>query len=359
MDLIHRPRHKWLDEHRQLLCVFSVSLLHIARPQRILTKWEKFYDNSVEEIASIFNHILTEDLKAEGFKMGLRPGTVQLQLKSMQQGSTGYDIWRKVIIDVTLRDARKKFRESRDAIEDSAFSLGIVLHLRAEENSRLKPHDKRPRKRQNRKEDLEGVLGDWVSSNDDSESELDSSLSRKRKSASTETLPETPTRRSQCQLLTPLSKQSGASKRIAHRGQPKPRTFPRLVFRWYNTKSQGLNTPTELRAGKFLDRSQRIPPPAWEREAVTNHLVPHKSPSPFISFRESCRPCIFRALKAGVDTNACITVVDLHKLRELSNQQWGHGEAIKACPELVEHFDLKLGTKGLYTGGGEWLVHGK
>jgi hypothetical protein len=277
----------------------------------------------------------------------------------MRHGLAGYDIWRKVIVDVSLREARQTFRESRDIIEDSAISLGIVLRLRTEENDRLKPHGKRPSKRQRKKEDLGGVLGRWISSNDGSESELDSPASRKRKSASIETPVVTPTRQGRGQLTTPTSLQPDVTKRTAPQSPPKIRSLPRLVFRWYNTMSQGLNTPTELRAGRFLDKSQKIPTPAWEREAVKSHLIPLKSPSPFISFRESCRPCIFRALKAGVDTNARITVVDLHKLRELSNQQWGNDEAIKDCADLIRNFDLKLGKRGQYTGGEEWLVHGK
>ena len=275
----------------------------------------------------------------------------------MQQGSTGYDIWRKVLVDVSLREARQKFRESRDAIEDSALSLGIVLRLRAEENDHLKFQGKRPSKRNRKKQDCEGVLGHWVSSNDGSESELDSPLSRKRKSARIETPVVTPTRQGRGQLTTPISLQPGATKSTAPRSPPQIRSLPRLVFRWHNTRKQGLNSPTELRAGKFLDGSQKIPPPEWEKEVVRSHLIPLKSPSPFISFRERCRPCIFGALKAGVGTDARITVVDLHKLRELSNQQWGHDGAIKSCEDLVERFELSL--PGKYTGEGEWLVHGK
>jgi hypothetical protein len=287
----------------------------------------------------------------------LKTTTIQWQLKSMQQGSAGYHIWRKIFVNVSLREARKTFRETRDAIEDAALSLGIVLLLRTEANEHFKAHGKRPSRKQRKKEDFEGVLGCYVSSNDGSESELDTPPTRQRKSPSAETSVVTPTRQGRGQLTTPISLQPGTSRSTAPKGPPKIRSLPRLAFRWYNTRSQGLNTPTELRAGKFLDTSQKIPPPAWEREAVSNHLFPHKIPSPFISFRERCRPCIFRALKAGVDTNACIVVVDLHKLRELSIQQWGHDKAIKACADLVNHFNLEL--KGRYTGGGEWLVHGK
>ncbi|KAF7513819.1 hypothetical protein GJ744_007870 [Endocarpon pusillum] len=339
-----KPRHKWQVGHRHLLCLFS-----------------KLYGNNIDDMTRILNHILANELSAEGFDAGMPTSTVRGQLLNIKQGASGYDVWQKVVLNPSIAEARKIFREGRDAIEDAALALGIGLHLRTEDVDR-KPHGKRLGKRGRKIEELRGVLGDIISSDDDSGSET------------------SPSGQGHGQLLTPISLQSGvntpgvlcetsSARRIVtndrrvtttpRKATTKSQDIPRLVFRWYNDRSQGFNTPTELLAGKFLDQPQEIPPPEWALEAVRNHLVPHKLPSPFISFRESLRPCLFRALKAGVKTNPCIAIVDLHKLKDLTCQKWGNYEAIKACPDLIKHFNLTLGKEGTYTGSGEWLVYGK
>ena len=374
-----KPRHKWSDGHRHLLCLFSVGH-HCKHYSIVLTTQQKLYGNSIEDMTNIMNHILAKELRAEGFQSGMPSSTVRWQLLNIQQGASGYDIWRKVILDPTIAEARKTFREGRDAIEDAALSLGITLHLQTEEVDRIRPHGKRLGKRARKIQELRGVLGDLISSDDESDSDLPGSGNRQRMSASVETPIVTRTRHGQGQLLTPISRQSGgntpgsfgkissgrdpvpeANNASKNAGEPRSacKSLPKLVFRWYNDQSQGLNTPAELRAGKFLDQSQTITPPVWTMEAVTNHLVPHKLLSPFISFRESLRPCIFRALKAGMDTNACVTLVNLEKVRDMSIQKWGSENAVKACPNLIKHFGLTLGRGGSYKGGGEWLVHGK
>lgn len=324
--------------------------------------------------------MLAEELSAEGFDAGMPTSTVRGQLLNIKQGASGYDVWQKVVLNPSIAEARKTFRDGRDAIEDAALALGISLHLRTEDVDGLKPHRKRLGKRARKVEKLRGVLGDIISSDDDSESDLQSPRNRRRRSLSIETSPVTPSRQGHGQLLTPISLQSGVNTpgvlcetssaegiaanarrvtTIPRKATTKSQDLPSLVFRWYNDRSQGLNTPTELRAGRFLDQPQEIPPPEWALEAVTNHLIPHKLPSPFISFRESLRPCLFRALKAGVETNPCITIVNLQKLKDITRQKWENYEAIKACPDLVQQFHLTLGRKGTYTGGGEWLVYGK
>lgn len=302
------------------------------------------------------------------------------QLLNIKQGALGYDVWQKVVLNPSIAEARKTFREGRDAIEDAALALGISLNLRTEEIDSLKRHEKHLSKKARKIEELRGVLGDIISSDDDSESDLQSPRNRRRRSASIDTSPVTPSRQGHGQLLTPISLQSGvntpgvlcetsSAKRIAtnagrlttipRKATTKSQDLPSLVFRWYNDRSQGLNTPTQLLAGKFLNQPQDIPPPEWALEAMTNHLIPRKLPSPFISFRESLRPCLSGALKADVETNPCITIVNLEKLKDVTRQKWGKYEAIKACPDLVQQFNLTLGRKGTYTGGGEWLVYGK
>jgi hypothetical protein len=334
----------------------------------------------MQDFTAILNYLFSDNLKAEGYEAGMPIPTVDAQLASMRQGQSGYDIWRAIHLEMGISEARKNHRELRDKIEDAALALGMSLHLRAEECNLLRPHGQLVGKRRKRDKEIRGFLGDIISSEDGTDIDVLRPGKQRRPDSSRKRNTDTPLSQRRTGLLTPKSGRSGDdiavssrkssyTQAAATRAKPapldvstaikEPKSFPRLVYRWYDEKSQGLNTPTELRAGRFSDRSEIIPPPEWELKAVTNHLVPLKEPSPYISFRDNLRPCIFHALKAGPDTNACVTVVDLRKVRDLSIQWWGVDHAVKACPQLVKHFRLILGRWGSYKGSGEWLIWGE
>jgi hypothetical protein len=329
------------------------------------------YENEMADITAIMNSLLTESLEAEGYVNGMPAATLHAQLHTMQkQGSTGYDVWLEIGSGMSISEVRTKYRDARDKIEDIAVTLGISLRLKAEDIRVPKPSRQYTIKRGRTDRKISGVLPCFISSEDDTEDETRSPRSIRRNSSRGEDSFSTPKRPKMRQLLTPPPSRSGEQKRHwseFSKGKVTPvwqckdelgnkvRRFPRLVYRWYSHCSQGLNTPTSIRAGKFLDPSQVVPPPEWDLEAVTNHLTPGLLPSPYISFRENLVPCLFAAIKADVD--AWITVVDLQKVKN-APEKWGD-DAIGVCAALVNKYNLKLGGRYNYRGTGEWLVYGR
>jgi hypothetical protein len=380
--LQRKPRHAWSKEDRILLCVYSVRYFHSPR-RLVLTLYQKVYQNSIQDVTSILNHFLSDNLQAEGYVSGMPVSTVDMQLAAMRQGQAGYEIWRAIHLDMSIPEVRKRHRDSRDLIEDAGLALGLTLHLRAEEPNLLRPHGNWVGKRRKRNKEMRGLLGDEYSSGDDTQDDMQSPVKKRPISLNVKTnpriTPKTSTSQRQAQLLTPTSGLSGANTPVVGRkkswteltgGKAKPfcqntdefgrivPRFPRLLYRWYSRRSQGLNTPGEIRAGKFLDTNQTIPPPEWDLPTVANHLIPEKRPSPYISFRESLTSCVFNALKEDEDAGACVAVIDFQQLKATS-QQWGH-DAVSPCASLVKKFELKLGGKKRnYKGTGEWLVYGR
>ena len=331
------------------------------------------------DIAAIMNFVLAKDLKAEGFTAAMPTATLHAQLNHIQrQGSTGSNVWLEIFSDLSISEVRTKYRGLRDQIEDSALSLGIPLHLKGEDVRALKPNGQATVKRGRTNRKVEGVLPSYVSSEDDTDGGIRRSQSQRRLSSSGKDSYLTPRRKQKHHLPTPNTSRSRGpspgsgrwSKLSGGKATPvwqhvdelgnKTRRFPRLVYRWYSRQSQGLNTGNEIRAGKFIEKNITIPPPSWNVEAVTNHLLPERILSPYISFRESLLSCVFYALKADPDDNATIAVIDLTKVHAAAaaSSQWAD-DVMKPCPILVKKFDLKLGQKEDYIGRGEWLIYGE
>lgn len=376
MDIINdrRPRHRWTMRDRQVLCLFSVRKTHVPWVTTI-TFSQRLYENSIEDATRFINHLCSEDLTLEGYPKGLPIATVQAMLHSMSEGAAGYATWETIHIVLSISEARKSFREIRDTVEDTALVLGISLHLRAEECQKGKTHPHRKPAR--KKEKIRSVLDDHYSSSDNTESEMQRNSSRKRVLERIQGPATTPQKRVKTQLLTPrsdrsLSTTSRSGRRswtMLTKGIPTPlwqnvdglgnkgRWYPRLLYRSYSRRSQGLNTPMEIRASKFLDTSRTIPPPAWDFAAVANHLIPQQQKSPYISFREGLLCCFFHALKEDKGAEACIAVID-HQKAKATTHEWGD-EAIKRCRFLIDKFKMKVGgVKRNYTGSREWLFYG-
>lgn len=332
----------------------------------------------MKDATTVMNHLLAEDLELEGYKEGLPLATVNTQLYAMIEGSYGYNIWRNIHIDLSISEARKRFRETRDMIEDAALILGVSLQLRAQEILKPNTQPRRLGKRARKIEQVRGVLSEHYSSDDDdTDCELRSSRPKRRVFARISNPPVTPRKRITAQLPTP-SRSRGTAPRIGRKTSwsdltggkvtsvrqnvdefgNKVRRFPRLLYRYYSSRSQGLNTPTEIRAGMFIDTRHKIPPPEWDLSTVANHLIPEKRLSPYISFRESMLSCVYNTLKEDADADARITVIDFQKLKSTS-QQWGD-DAMQPCRFLINKFKLELGGKKRnYGGWGEWLIYGK
>lgn len=344
--------------------------VHSKEPRHFLTYhnfvWQRIYENGMGDAGKIISHLQARALRLEGFAEGLPISSVETQLHNMMSaGQAGHEEWFTIHVKLTISDVRKQFREVRDEIEDSALTLSIALNLRAQDQ---KTEARPPRlKKRVHKFNKRGVL---------SSDESDTSVQRVKKHRG-QNLPTTPTKKITAQPLTPNSdKSANTSRRIQRKSLThligeedtpifrsttavgnEDRSSPRLLYRWYSSQSNGLNTANELRAGKFLDLSQNIPLPEWDLKSVSNHLIPETLPSPYISFRTNLLPCLFKAIKEDRDAKACIAVIDVQKVRDTS-KRWGDS-ALYPCPLLVKQFDLKLGKKQNYRGRGEWLVYGE
>lgn len=283
--------------------------------------------------------MIQESLEIEGYPHGLPTAIVDSQLQSMVRGATGHDIWR-IIHGLAISEVRRRYRETRDAVEDAAINLRICLRLRAHEANEP---ESRPyvRGKRRRMESSTAVLGDHISSTDTESEEAPRRMNRKRAG---------PSRR--------VAKVSLGSQN-EDESDNEYRRYPRFLYRWYNTHSQGINTSNSIRAGRFLDGKENIPPPMWTIDAVSNHLENREEPSCYISFRDNLRGCLFLAMKANSHSNTCITIVDLQSFLAGCRQRWGSDDAAQMCARLIERFGLEPGRNRSYTGRAEWLLYGK
>lgn len=376
-----KQRHCWTVEDRRLLCVLSVGAI-LLKFLVLLISLQRLYDNQMADVAAIMNILLAESLKSEGFTTAMTAATLQAQLHCMQrQGSPGSDVWLE-IFSRRIPEVRTIYRALRDQIEDCALGLNISLHLKAKDVQFPKHLGLAIVRRGVPVKKIQGVLPSYVSSEDDTDGEIWHSRRQRRHSSGGRDYFSTPRRNHNHQLLTPTSGRSrGSSPKSSHKrrwsqlsgGLPtslchhadelgnKIRRHPRLVYRWYSRQSQGINTATEIRAGKFADRSITIPPPTWNVDAVRSHLTPEEVPSPFISFREALLPCFAYAMKADAVDNACIAIVDLAKVRATASavSSPDFEDGMKPSAVLVNQFGLKLGRNGTYRGNGEWLIYGE
>lgn len=340
---------------------------------------QRLYQNSVEDAKTIINHLLQESLKVEGFTNGMSTSAIHAQLNDMSRGLSGNNIWRVIHKELTISEARKHFREIRDKIEDCALNLGISLRLHSTDTRKLKVRSRSMIRRARRSPWSTAVLGEHVSSSDDTEPELP--YARSTEVVARDQSPMiTPPKRVTGHLLTPRTDLSDGRRALTGRKKcvtsstgvkalPMRQNveqfgnrileYPRLIYRSYDTHSQGLNTPTCIRAGKFHDLNERVPPPEWTREAVWNHLEHGKQPSPYISFRQNLRACMFSAIKSDDESNSCIAIVDLQSFLAAAQRRWGVDDAAQWCPILVRRFGLRPGRNRSYTGTSEFLLYGR
>jgi hypothetical protein len=325
---------------------------------------QKLYENNVPDITGVFNHLLAEGLEAEGYVNGMPEAVVRAQINNMCQGSYGHDLWRRIHIDLSVLETRIAYQEVRKVIEDAAFELGITLHLRAGELEESKRYGYRLGKRDTKINQIRNVLGDHYSSGD--ESERSGTIRPRRSSQRRKSAPQTPRKRTPSGLpLTPVSMASSSSTPNLSRrnswsqltsNEPtsvwqeeiqegsKIQWMPKLLFRFYYSDNFGLNTPTQLLAGVFLENSDPPPPPPPKNEALRvaakTHLTPEKIPTPFVSFYRSIRPCLYRALVSQRDAH--ITIVSTTEiLQNLANQFPGE-TGVWRTGDLCRDFDLNL-----------------
>ncbi|KAL5338405.1 hypothetical protein BJX70DRAFT_398735 [Aspergillus crustosus] len=124
---------------------------------------------------------------------------------------------------------------------------------------------------------------------------------------------------------------------------------PRLLYRWWNADSQGVNATSMFVAGLFVDTSTAFFTPdtiaADEFKArFLSHIQIERNASPLISTFKSALAPVHRSLRN--QEGASVSIIDTTKLKS----------KVYSAMEFVREHGIKVGT---YNGAGEYLVWGK
>ncbi|KAL4955587.1 hypothetical protein BDW69DRAFT_160492 [Aspergillus filifer] len=124
---------------------------------------------------------------------------------------------------------------------------------------------------------------------------------------------------------------------------------PPLLFRWWNVKSQGVNSDTMFVAGKFTGIfNAYFEPGSIPKEefcsCFENHIRRQTGLSPFISTFKSALAPTHRSLRN--QEGASIAIIDTSKLRS----------RVYSAKAFVQKHKLKIGWT--YNGAGEYLIWG-
>ncbi|KAL4941403.1 hypothetical protein BDV06DRAFT_236070 [Aspergillus oleicola] len=125
--------------------------------------------------------------------------------------------------------------------------------------------------------------------------------------------------------------------------------MPSLLFRWYNVKSQGVNSDTMFIAGQFTGilNAYFEPDTISEEEfcsAFKSHIRRNTVPSPFISTFKSALAPTHRSLRN--QEGASVAIIDTSKLKS----------KVYSAKAFVQKHKLKIGPT--YNGAGEYLIWG-
>ncbi|KAL4960204.1 uncharacterized protein BDV14DRAFT_148439 [Aspergillus stella-maris] len=124
---------------------------------------------------------------------------------------------------------------------------------------------------------------------------------------------------------------------------------PSLLFRWWNVKSQGVNSDTMFVAGKFtgIFNAYFEPDTISEEEfcsSIESHIRRYTVLSPFISTFKSALAPTHRSLRN--QEGASIAIIDTSKLKS----------RVYSAKAFVQKHKLKIGRT--YNGAGEYLIWG-
>ncbi|KIX00470.1 uncharacterized protein Z518_10610 [Rhinocladiella mackenziei CBS 650.93] len=372
---VHSPKHVWRDDDKILL-----ALLY------------KFYEISSQDLAKIFNTLITDRLVHEGFNDGLTSTALMAQIRDLKRSRRGAEFQR--IQSMTMNSARTSYRLYRDSIEDTAYNLRIILNLRVPP-----PEEVTPAKR----------LSPTPTALHESEDEVESPRKRRRVRQILKARTSSgPIRRSKYfqKLSTPASPSSASSYSDSdssgswctaansdrtefqtpdeHFPESSARIPPLLRINFDNEKRSAARRPRLLfrafdakhgfKARRFLDSSVAAPPEP-ESQEFSDEVLPHLTTdrrhlSPFLSWTENPE----RALKLLVknsETPRCLAIFDYNVMeRELENRH-GKWAGPWAVPPICRHFGFDVLPKvsdnshsnqvdktHSYTGTGEFLSWG-
>jgi len=337
----HLVNHKWTLEQK-----FTLS---------ILVRW---YLNTWKEKTILFNaYFIGAKLSAGSSRLfsekAIRAMWHDLSRKKDTDG-TSKMIWQ----DTAFSKASSAWAVARAALEHIANELGLVLQKRTSTSIDVSdiripliyqgiPRPQRVTKRKSYH------LPSRDSSSENEEGTVFPLVSKRRLSDVIQTPTKAGTRRGKISLLTPPS--SSQKPELPHRIH-NPSQIPKLVFRAFCDKSQGINSSTCIRAGSFMNST--IPPPisskspTFKKHALRNiNKVPNGT-TPFVSVTPKLLGAFHRAFK--MSTNPSIAVIDLELAGRLRNTQ-------KEDSHPVAHSvkSLKLESPDNYRGASDWLVWGE
>ncbi len=340
-----RPRlvnHKWTLEQK-----FTLG---------ILVRW---YLNTWKEKTILFNaYFIGAKLSAGSSRLfsekAIRAMWHDLSRKKDTDG-TSKMIWQ----DTAFSKASSAWAVARAALEHIANELGLVLQKRTStsiDGSDIRipliyqgiPRPQRVTKRKSYH------LPSRDSSSENEEGTVFPLVSKRRLSDIIQTPTKAGTRRGKISLLTPPS--SSQKPELPYRIH-NPSRIPKLVFRAFCDKSQGINSSTCIRAGSFMN-STNVPPaissksPTFKKHALRHINKVPNGPTPFVSVTSKLLGAFHRAFK--MFTNPSIAVIDLELAGRLRNTQ-------KEDSHPVAHSvkSLKLESPDNYRGASDWLVWGE
>jgi hypothetical protein len=360
-DDIHRsrPRHHWLTQHLEVLCLLY-----------------RFYDNSPRAYADIFNKLFQDNLRGEGFKTGLNHQRLVSRWNSLKDWDGAHDLWRKISVGLTQREARHRYRNLLDDIEEAALELEIPLTLRVQAHHGALQHSRHLRQRARRVREIRGVLGERASPAEGTNSEDEPSAKLRRVRSAGDSPRGTGSRNIDDRFpairsapvgkeihykvqhlstaATPLG-QVMQSRPMAEKPSSRPSTaLPHMLFRFSddNSSSKGpfFNDCMGFIAGRYVDHEVDIPPPPTGealKAVALSHLTPELIPTPFISFFSTMLPAFNRAIRSS--SNPYLTIIDGHIAEKHLKDRFG--EAIQvtySVKDIVTKFMLEL--RGGYDG---------
>lgn len=377
-----RPNHQWTIEQEGVLCV--------------LKRW---YANDPNDIAKIFNSHFNAEGQGSGLGKKMNGHALSSKLHTMRNLREESRAYTLVFIETLFADEFGSWQNTREDLEKTAQILGIIPIRKTYEHREnvLWRWITSPKKRKKISED-DGVLG-YVACNSEQDDDPPKTPMTKRKylptpSPSPLRVAQTSTatlHKRQCvrsikptKLFKPKSSAEPVENHRAieaqgpltadHKNHPPQVKGPsnnischsfghlsswvpkaRLVFRFYDDNSSGLNTSTRIRAGAFLNETERIPQSAdWNGadfwDAARRHLTRVREPTPFISVYESPLPVLHRGLRSSA--NGSVAVVDLHEVSKTRSS------GIYSAAQLINQLGLVRGSYR-YRGTSEWLIWGE
>lgn len=338
----HLVNHKWTLEQK-----FTLS---------ILVRW---YLNTWKEKTILFNAYFIGAKLSAGSSRLFSEKAIRAMWHDLSRKKDTDGTWKMIWQDTAFSKASSAWAVARAALENIANELGLVLQKRT--STSIDSSDiripliykgiRRPQRVTKRKR---YHLPSRDSSSENEEGTVFPLVSKRRLSDIIQTPTKAGTRRGKIPLLTPPS--SSQKPELPHRIH-NPSRIPKLVFRAFCDKSQGINSSTCIRAGSFMNSTNVPPPISSKSPTFKKHALRHinkvpNGPTPFVSVTPKLLGAFHRAFK--MSTNPSIAVIDLELAGRLRNTQ-------KEDSHPVAHSvkSLNLQSPDNYRGAADWLVWGE